>query len=77
MWSPFYIRLVKICVINGQKMNKEKRKPELPEDDWVVYLPNAAMRSFESAYFKMWQALKGFQKYADEMKHNRNNDKEK
>ena len=41
---------------------EDKEKQRLPEDDWVVYLPNEAMRAFESAYFKMWQARQELEK---------------
>ena len=44
---------------------KDKNK-ELPEDDRVVYLPDEAMRSFERAYFKMWQARQELEKVAEE-----------
>ena len=49
-------------------MENTKQQQKLPEDDWVVYIPDDAMRAFESAYFKMWQARQELQKVADGMK---------
>ena len=47
---------------------EDKEKQKLPEDDWVVYLPNEAMRAFERAYFKMWQAKKELEKIKEELR---------
>ena len=47
---------------------EDKEKQRLPEDDWVVYLPDEAMRAFNSAYFKMLQARQELQKLKEELK---------
>ena len=47
---------------------EDKEKQRLPEDDWVVYLPDEAMRAFNSAYFKMLQARHELQKLKEELK---------
>jgi len=49
-------------------MKTVNRKPELPDDDWVVYLPSEGMRAFERALFKMEKAQKEFHKLAKEIK---------
>ena len=54
-------------------MEIKNSKAELPEDDWVVYLPNAAMRLFDSAYFNMWQVRQELEKQADVKKQNQEN----
>jgi hypothetical protein len=37
--------------------SKDNRQDESwPDIDQIVYIPNEAMRTFESAYLKMWQA---------------------
>ena len=46
---------------------EDKEKQKLPEDDWVVYLPDEAMRAFNSAYFKMLQAQNELKKLREEM----------
>ena len=49
-------------------MEDKTEKTELPDDDWVVYLPDEEMRAFERAYFKMWLARQELQKVAEGMK---------
>ena len=49
-------------------MKTVNRKEELPDDDWVVYLPNEGMRAFGRALFKMEMAQKELHKITDEMK---------
>ena len=53
---------VNSCKFVDKKIMEDKEKQRLPEDDRVVYLPNEAMRAFERAYFKMWQARKELEK---------------
>ena len=49
-------------------MDAENKKTDLPDDDWVVYIPDKVFWAFESALFKMEMAQKEFHKLADEMK---------
>ena len=49
-------------------MENENNKPKLPDDDWVVYIPDEEMRAIERASLKMWQARKELQKIRDEMR---------
>ena len=49
-------------------MEEKDRKIELPDDDWVVYIPDDAMRAFNSAYFKMLEAQKELKKLREELK---------
>ena len=58
----------KIRELVAKKIMEDKEKQRLPDDDWVVYLPDEAMRSFNSAYFKMLQARQELQNVADELK---------
>ena len=48
-------------------MGTENKKMKLPDDDWVVYIPDEEMRAIERTSFKMWQARQEFQKIRDEM----------
>ena len=48
-------------------MEDKDRKVELPDDDWVVYIPDEARRAFERAYMKMWEAKKELEKMREEM----------
>ena len=48
-------------------MEDKDRKVELPDDDWVVFIPDEAMRAFNSAYFKMLEAQKVLKKLKEEM----------
>jgi len=49
-------------------MENENNKPKLPDEDWVVYIPDEEMRAIERASLKMWQARKELQKIRDEMR---------
>ena len=46
--------------------NKDK-KEELPDDDWVVYIPDEAMRAFNRAYFNMLEAQNELKKLREEL----------
>ena len=48
-------------------MEDNDKKVELPEDDWVVFIPDEAMRAFNSAYFKMLQAKKELDRLREEL----------
>ena len=49
-------------------METEDKKTKLPNDDWVVFIPDEEMRAIERASLKMWQARRELQKIRDEMK---------
>ena len=49
-------------------MESEHHKTEAPDDDWVVYLPDAEMRAFERALLNMEMAQMEFRKLAEDMK---------
>ena len=49
-------------------MKTENKNTKLPDDDWVVYIPDEEMRAIERASLKMWQARKELQKIRDEMR---------
>ena len=49
-------------------MEEKARKIDLPDDDWGVFIPDEAMRAFNSAYFKMLEAQKELKKLREEMK---------
>ena len=49
-------------------MKTEIKNTKLPDDDWVVFIPDEEMRAIERACFKMWQARREFQKIRDGMK---------
>ena len=48
-------------------METDKSKMKLPDEDWVVYIPDEEMRAIERASLKMWQARKEFQKIREEL----------
>ena len=48
-------------------MEEKARKIDLPDDDWVVFIPDEAMRAFNSAYFKMLEAQKELKKLKEEL----------
>jgi len=48
-------------------MEEKARKIDLPDDDWVVFIPDEAMRAFNSAYFKMLEAQKELKKLREEL----------
>ena len=49
-------------------MEEKTRKIDLPDDDWFVFIPDEAMRAFNSAYFKMLEAQKELKKLREELK---------
>ena len=49
-------------------METENKNMKLPDDDWVVFIPDEEMRAIERARFKMWQARREFQKIRDELR---------
>jgi len=49
-------------------MESEDKKTEAPDDDWVVYVPDAELRAFERALFNMEMAQREFRRLAEGMK---------
>jgi len=49
-------------------METETKKTDLPDDDWVVYVPDAEMRAIERALFNMEMVQMEFHKLAEEMR---------
>ena len=47
---------------------KKEQTVAFPDDDWFVFIPDEAMRAFNSAYFKMLEAQKELKKLREELK---------
>ena len=49
-------------------MKTEKKKTDLPDNDWYVFIPDEEMRAFERTLSNLEQVLDDFQKLKDELK---------
>ena len=55
------------CSKKPQQMETEKKKTDLPDEDWYVFIPDEEMRAFEHTLNNLEQAREKFRKLKDEM----------